>query len=214
VLVAQQRQQRRDDHHRLRHDHRRDLVAGRLAEAGRQDDQSVGAGAGVVDHLLLLRIQARDAEASRPPARSGSTPRATRRRADRPSAGGDVDADGRSAVRLQDAASRRRRSPSPSMKGYRRSDCGSRRSLVAGRCRAQPSLGLRPSNASAFSGRAAASCRVLRDATTVCRRGECGSNEPAVLAPDAEIRLVRRDLFNVLGDAAGSGNATCTPSAF
>jgi 2-hydroxychromene-2-carboxylate isomerase len=50
----------------------------------------------------------------------------------------DPDAAASVAARLRDAASHCRRSPSPPMKVYRRSDCGSRSSLAAGRCRVQP----------------------------------------------------------------------------
>ena len=64
VLIAQQREQRRDQHHRLGQDHRRDLVAGRLAEAGRQHHQQVLAGHGVGDHPLLLGVEPRDPEAA------------------------------------------------------------------------------------------------------------------------------------------------------
>jgi hypothetical protein len=51
--------------HRLVEDHRRDLVAGRLAEAGRQHDEDVAAPRDVRDDPLLLRVETVDAEPAR-----------------------------------------------------------------------------------------------------------------------------------------------------
>jgi hypothetical protein len=56
VLIAQQRQQRRDQHHRLGQDHGRNLVAGGFPKASRQNHQQVLAVHGVGDHLLLLGL--------------------------------------------------------------------------------------------------------------------------------------------------------------
>jgi hypothetical protein len=65
VLVAQQGQQGRDHHHGLVQHHRRDLVAGRFPEACGKDHQDAATGEHVGEHLLLLRVEAFDAEAPR-----------------------------------------------------------------------------------------------------------------------------------------------------
>ena len=56
-LVLHQRDQRRDDHPDARPDQRRDLVAQRLAAAGRHQHQRVAAADDVVDDLLLLAAE-------------------------------------------------------------------------------------------------------------------------------------------------------------
>ncbi len=63
VLILQQRDQRRHHDHRPWQQHRRNLVAGRLAEAGGQHEQHVAAREHVGDDLLLLGMQSLDAEA-------------------------------------------------------------------------------------------------------------------------------------------------------
>ena len=63
VLVLEQREERRDHDRGLRQEQRGQLVAQRLAAAGRHDEQRVAAGEDRRDGPLLLAMQTRDAEA-------------------------------------------------------------------------------------------------------------------------------------------------------
>jgi hypothetical protein len=65
VLILEKCQQRRAQHHRLRQRHRRDLVAGRLAVAGRQHDEDVAAAGGFADDPLLFGVEAVETESTR-----------------------------------------------------------------------------------------------------------------------------------------------------
>ena len=61
----EEREQRRAEDDGLRQRHRRNLVAGGLAEAGRQHDEDVATPGGLGDDALLLGVETTEAEPSR-----------------------------------------------------------------------------------------------------------------------------------------------------
>ena len=64
MLVAEEREEWRDDQDGLVDHHRRNLVTSRLSEACRQDDEPIATGERGVDHLPLLRVELADSEAT------------------------------------------------------------------------------------------------------------------------------------------------------